>query len=203
MIHHKDFSSSPDFGKIAVDGKWEEAIVYLPGQLEDKINIFEYVKNRNEVACEAFFGKSFFGMRKQGSESDLANFIFEFSKSIEISQDASGFFDQVSKFIDFQIAEKFLFAEVGAVDAWNNIGAYKIVDPVKELSSLDQLLVNLSKSNVGIDHLHDKAIEFAYANGDGTTHWVALSVSQNNDISELKLEEILNFYQIRHNKSLQ
>ncbi|MEI2643076.1 MAG: hypothetical protein V9G10_12310 [Candidatus Nanopelagicales bacterium] len=40
---------------MAVDGVWEEAVTFAPGEVPDV--------DGEDVACEAFFGEAFFGLR--------------------------------------------------------------------------------------------------------------------------------------------
>jgi hypothetical protein len=57
------------------------------------------------------------------------------------------------------------------------VGPFRIDDPVAALADFEAMWQKLADSAVGRDHEHDKALEFGYANGDGSTHWIALPVS--------------------------
>jgi hypothetical protein len=76
------------------------------------------------------------------------------------------------------VAAEFVFAEIGAVEAWKSVGAFHIDDPKMALQDIDQLLLQVSESSVGKDTVHLKAIEFVFSNGDGTNHWIALPISE-------------------------
>ena len=96
------------------------------------------------------------------------------------------------------VAADFLFAEIGAVDAWRSVGAFHIDDPKIALQDIDQLLSQLSESAVGKDSVHLKAIEFAFSNGDGTNHWIALPISDGPKIVAAMLRTALeSFYETR------
>src|SRR5690606_18938348 len=59
------FASAPTMGKVAVGGRWEEALVFQPSPV-GPAGLVEHLGTSEEVACEAFFGAAFFGMRVHG-----------------------------------------------------------------------------------------------------------------------------------------
>lgn len=71
------------------------------------------------------------------------------------------------------------FGKVAVNGAWEQAVSFR---PGEFLGS-EEIIAFLSggqevaHSAVGKDLEHDKALEFSYANGDGSTHWIALPVS--------------------------
>ena len=112
------FRDAPEFGKVAGNGAWEQAVTFEPG---------------------------------------------EFLSSEEV--------------LGIPLARDFRFAEVGAEGAWNSVGPFRIDDPAAALAGFEEMWQELTNAAVGRDLEHDKALEFSYANGDGSTHWIALPVS--------------------------
>lgn len=78
-----------------------------------------------------------------------------------------------------------------AVDAWQSVGSFPIQDPASAISSMNGLWSQLEMSAVGQNNSHPKAVEFAFDNGDGTTHWIALPISNGPKIIREKLEAAL------------
>ena len=139
------FAGRPDFGKVAVDGLWEEAITFLPGGVPD-------VRGGN-VACEAFWGKAFFGLRTP----EVARF------SAAMTQ--PDFFAAIER--EFGLGGEFAFAEIGAEGAWLSVGAFRVE------RALDWAA--LEASPVWLDTTHDKALEFSF---DGGRYWFALPLGR-------------------------
>ncbi len=161
------FSGTPDLGKLAVDGCWEEAVAFAPGELTSAAEVEALVGDATDVACEAFFGQAFFGTRQT---SDGVDFVLWFARALA----RPGFFEEVGQ--RFPLGRDFEYAELGAEGAWRSVGAYRLGD-------LDRLWDDLQEHPVWLDTTHEKALEFSYANGDGTTHWFALPVSEGGRIS--------------------
>lgn len=139
------FAGRPDFGKVAVDGVWEEAITFLPGEVPG-------IRGEN-VACEAFFGKAFFGLRTP----DVARF------SAAMTQ--PDFFAAIER--EFGLGGEFAFAEIGAEGAWRSVGAFRIQGAIDWPA--------LQAAPVWSDTTHDKALEFSF---DGGRFWFALPLGR-------------------------
>jgi hypothetical protein len=149
---HPSFAGEPDFGKLAVDGAWERAVVFAPGEAVEI--------DDDEVAIEAFFGKAFFGMRRRGP--GLSRFVAEFSKAMA----SGGFFDALRL-----QPSPFEFAELGAEGAWYSVGPIR-VDPASALADFDGFWREVHATRVA-NAAHDKALEFSFEGG----YWFALPVS--------------------------
>jgi len=175
------FRSAPDSGKLAVDGQWERAVGFRPGELPDLGRI------TGEVACEAFFGEAFFGVRRRGPVAVLEAFVAAFTGAMAAAADGDAFFATVRTDLGIALREKFLFAELGAEGAWRSVGAIRIDPPV--------VWERITASPLWRDTAYAKAIEFCYDNGDGTTHWFALPVSQGTRIVPEMLLRALSFEQ--------
>lgn len=135
----------------------------------------------SEVACEAFFGSAFFGVRYVGP--DVRGFVASFSRALATP-------DFFGAFADLPLGQDFEFAEVGAEGAWRSIGAYRF-DP---LLPVEVVWEQGGKTQVWADTSHAKALEFTYANGDGTSHWFALPVSHEGRIQRSELSAALAWF---------
>jgi hypothetical protein len=196
MKTHENFDQRPDRGQLAFDGNWEEALSFLPGKFRTEAEVVEYLGKRAEVAFEAFFRDSFFGIRRRGKSEDLVHFVRASAEALHSAKPGE-FFQMLSNSLELPLAERFKHAEIGADRAWKSVGPFVIADPKVALESLDSLWTLLLKSPVGRNETRPKAIEFAYDNGDGTTHWFAFSVSENNPpyaISRSKIKNALETY---------
>lgn len=179
MFDHPSFRRAPDFGKIALDGVWEEAVTFAPGELLTGADVRRVIGAAEDVACEAFFGEAFFGVRFLGP--DPAASVTSFAHALAAGGD---FFSALP---DIPLAAAFEFAEIGAEGAWNSVGPYRLA----QLSASDALWAELQTTSLWDDTVHEKALEFSYANGDGSTHWFALPVSRNGRIERIMLEDAL------------
>lgn len=173
------FTGAPDHGKLAVAGRWEEAIRFEPG--EPPAGPFG-----DEVACEAFFGKAFFGVRRRGTAGELAEFVTAFAEAMR----GPGFFRHLEA-MGIPLRQRFLYAEIGAEGAWNSIGAFRVGDPDVALVEFEDMWEDLKESPVYQDRVYDKALEYVYDNGDGTTHWYAVPLSKDGRLLYARLVSML------------
>jgi hypothetical protein len=186
VIDDPRFTAAPDLGKLAMDGNWERAVVFHRSQFTSESEVRAYLGQSDEVACEAFFGSAFFGVRVYGP--DLARFVVAFADAMGSATSGSEFFQAVEE-LGVALGTDFRFAELGAEGAWNSVGPFRINDPWAALADTDALWRDLAASPAGRDTHHDKALEFTYAGG--ATHWLALPVSDAGVISRGMLEESL------------
>lgn len=177
------FTPAPTMGKVAVGGRWEQALVFRPSQLSTK-QLEDQLGASEEVACEAFFGSAFFGMRVHGP--DPARFVKAFADAMGGAADGPEFFTAVEG-LGAALETGFGFAEVGAEGAWNTVGPFRIERPCDV--DFEVLWRDLTTSPVGRDRTHDKAVEFTFSGG--ITHWFALPVSTEGVLVRDKLEAAL------------
>jgi len=194
LIQHPSFFAAPTHGKMATDGEWEKAGIFRPGSFTEERDVVHYLKSRNEVACECFFDDAFFGTRRIGPTDHLVEFVLSFMRNLGRSQSGSKLFEALRSELNIKISEHFAFAEIGAVDAWKSIGAFRIDNPLGPLNSFESFYEALSASPVGQDRTYKKAIEFAFDNLDGTYHWIALPISSDSRIVQGRLRESLEFF---------
>lgn len=191
MIEHPCFSGRPTLGKIAKNGDWECAKVFEPGECTSQEDVAVYLGESTEIACEAFFGAAFFGCRRKGVPEELRRFVGTFAAIVASAPSGNELFRLMVSRLGIPVAQRFCFAEIGAVDAWKSVGPMQLVDPRAELRAFEALIKRLSNASVGLDRNHRKALEFAYDNGDGTTHWIALPISDGPQIDTARLKEAL------------
>lgn len=193
MIDLPQFRAAPDAGKVAGAGRWETAVAFQPGELTDVAAAADVVAGASDVACEAFFSASFIGLRRTGPPADLARFIVTFAECLRDAVDGDHFVSVLAGATGVPFLRDFRYAEVGAEGAWRSVGAFRIRDPGGFLADLDTQWPHLAATSLGRDTAHDKALEFSYDNGwsDGTTHWVALPVSDDRRLSRSMLTDAL------------
>lgn len=194
MRDHPAFSGTPDHLKIAVDGVWEEAVTVA---LSDGAAALSGVRTdlATDVACEAFFGGAFFGVRQRGTSEQMAGFVDTFATAAVEAGSGPELFDDVAVSLGIPVASHFRYCELGAEGAWRTVGPLRINDPAAALTDTDALWAQVRSSSVGRDASHPKALEFTYANGDDTTtHWFALPVSEGALIDRAALESALSAF---------
>lgn len=183
------FSGPPSLGKMAAGGEWERAEVFQPGCFISEEEVKKYLGKKDEIACEAFFCDAFFGARKRGTPEELVRFVLDFNRALASSANGRDFFRRVAERPGIPVGSGFLFAEVGAVDAWKSVGPFRIEDPCAALEHFKELLSKLERSAAGREREHPKAVEFAF--GGGCEHWIALPVSEGPVIVPSMLEDAL------------
>ena len=183
------FNVPPSLGKMAAEGEWECAEVFQPGGFTSDDEVKRYLGSKDEIACEAFFDDAFFGARKRGTPEELLRFVLDFNRALASSANGRDFFRRVAERPGIPVGNGFLFAEVGAVDAWKSVGPFRIEDPCVALEHFEELLSKLERSPAGREREHNKAVEFAF--GGGCEHWIALPVSEGPLIVPSMLEDAL------------
>lgn len=184
------FNAPPSLGKMAAGGEWERAEVFQPGGFTSEAEVKRYLGSKDEIACEAFFGDAFFGARNRGTPEELLRFVLDFNRALASSASGRDFFRRVAERPGIPVGNAFLFAEVGAVDAWKSVGPFRIEDPCAALEHFKELLSKLERSPAGREREHNKAVEFAF-DGGGCEHWIALPVSEGPLIVPTMLEDAL------------
>lgn len=184
------FRAPPQFGKLAVDGEWERAVTFQPGEYTEEAQAAEFLAGGSEVACEAFFGAAFFGVRRRGATGELSRFVALFARAVASSGDGAELLRAMAT-ARVPLGRDFRFAEIGAEGAWNSVGPFRLDDPAAALADFDATWLALEHSNVGREAAHHKAVEFSFDNGDGTTHWFALPVSHARRLDRTRLAEAL------------
>lgn len=182
VIDDPRFSAGPTFGKLAVGGRWEQAVVFQPSGFAGPDDVRSHLGGSEEVACEAFFGQAFFGVRVYGPR--IADFVVSFARAM--GSGGPAFFRAMSD-LGVVLEEDFRFAELGAEGAWDSVGPLHIDDPCA--ADPDVLWADVMDSRIGQDRRYDKALEFTYAGG--LAHWLALPVSEAGTISQVMVQEAL------------
>lgn len=177
MFTSDPFKVKPDLGQLALNGDWEKAVSFLPGEFRKEEVATEYLGQASEVAFEAFFNRAFFGIRRIGTPETLSQFVVDAAEALFTCTTGKEFFELIARSRKLSLGEKFAMAEIGAVNAWRSVGSFHIADPVECLSSFDALWRQLQFSPVGRNVTHPKAIEFVFDNDDGATHWFAIPLS--------------------------
>ncbi len=187
MIDDPRFAAAPTFGKLAVAGRWEDAVTFHPSMSGWQEQIPDLLAGAEEVACEAFFGSAFFGVRSHGP--DPVRFVMSFAEAMRQAADGPAFFAAIEG-MGVNLEQDFAFAELGAEGAWQSVGPLRIAEPCTiDVPALwEQLLV----SRVGRDTTHAKALEFTFTGG--LTHWFALPVSDDAALSRDMLVDALRTY---------
>ena len=170
------FTITPTSGQFAKEGAWEHAWSFASHTLPDNAALSGYLGTATEVAFEAFFGEAFFGARLSGPPPAIRAFADQCLQAMCAAAQGESFMAALGQRLPFgPIREKISFAEVGAVNAWRSVGAFRIPDPHLALSDFESLWAALESSPVGQDTQHRKAIEFAFDHP--LAHWFGIPVS--------------------------
>jgi hypothetical protein len=170
------FTSVPSSGQFAKAGVWEQAWSFASQDLPDMARVHAYLDGCTEVAFEAFFGDAFFGARVSGPPSAVQAFAGQCLQAMQAAVQGESFVAALSRLLQQgTLGHKLAFAEVGAVNAWRSVGAWRIPDPRAAASDFASVWDALARSPVGQDGLHRKAIEFAFEHP--LPHWFGLPVS--------------------------
>lgn len=193
MQQRLPFSSTPTSGQFAKSGVWEQAWSFPGNDLPDEASVRTYLGRSAEVAFEAFFGDAFFGARFTGEPAATAAFAVNCVRALRMAGRGESF---CAVFCDYMqldaLGKHAAFAEIGAVNAWRSVGAFRIHNPQDALAELEHLRENLEHSPVGRDVLHRKAIEFAFE--QPLPHWFGIPISSPvapHEISPALLREAL------------
>lgn len=186
MLDRPPFQPAPDRGQLAVSGVWETAFRFSAADPPDEATVGAFLAGGREVAFEAFFGRAFFGFRRTGDAAELVRLTTRCGRALRDAASGSAFFQAIGEITQLPLGTRLRFAEIGAVDAWRSVGAFRIEDPGSARADLDSIWERVLGCAVGQNRTHPKAIEFGYDNADGTTHWFALSISSNAPPFELR-----------------
>jgi hypothetical protein len=167
------FMSAPATCQFARDGVWEEAWSFPSDRPPSLPELDGYFANRTEVAFEAFFGRAFFGVRLSGTAPEVKAFSIQCLKAANAQ---ASFFDALRHALGCPVlGQKPDFAEIGCVNAWRSIGAFRITQPQPSASEFELLWNSMCDSPIGRDTDHAKAIEFAFK--QPLEHWFGIPVS--------------------------
>lgn len=170
------FVSTPTSGQFAKDGAWEHAWSFASQRLPDAASVHAYLGDSTEVAFEAFFGDAFFGARIEGPSSAVQAFADQCLAAMRAANHGESFVAALGRHLQLgPLGEHLVFAEVGAVNAWRSVGAFRIPEPRDALSNFGAVWDALQRSPVGGDALHRKAIEFAFELP--VAHWFGIPIS--------------------------
>lgn len=167
------FMSAPTMCQFAKDGLWEQAWSFPCDRPPSLPELDGYLAHRTEVAFEAFFGPAFFGVRLSGTTSEVKAFGI---KCLNALSAQSSFFDALRREIGCPgLGQKPDFAEIGCVNAWRSIGAFRMTELPPTVSEFELLWSLVCDSPVGRDTDHAKAIEFAFKHP--IEHWFGIPIS--------------------------
>lgn len=168
-----DFKSAPSSYQFARAGQWEKAWSFSPASRPSPSEFEAYIADSNEIAFEAFFGHSFFGARQRGSVQELIDFCM---KCLQAVSSKELFFDTFRHALGCPVEGQLPdFAEIGCVNAWRSIGAFKIHSAQLCYLEFEPLWQSIHDTSVGRDLHHAKAIEFAFS--QPLEHWFGLPIS--------------------------
>jgi hypothetical protein len=176
MQPYPAFRSNPTSGQFAKNGAWEQAWSFDRTAVPDDAGVVSYLANTSEVAFEAFFGDAFFGIRFAGLPLAIEAFALNCVRAFREEGGGDSFFSALRENLGVEIfGSKVAFAEVGSVNAWRSVGAFRIEKPQYALANLEEVLTSLASSSVAQDPSHRKAIEFAFK--EPIPHWLGIPVS--------------------------
>jgi hypothetical protein len=174
VLDHPVFQTKPTLAQFAKNGSWETAWAFKLETTPALNAITDFLEHTQELAFEVFFGHAFLGVRFEGEPDQVKIFALACVQAFEAARDASGFFEALGSQTGLNnFAQSFAFAEIGAINAWRSVGAFKILD-LRE-PDLKTIWQELQPSSVAANTTQVKAIEFACK--QPIAHWLALPVS--------------------------
>jgi len=189
MLNHPEFKALPECGQFAKNGSWETAWSFSRRTLPSQPEIEAYLAGATEVAFEAFFGEAFFGARLSGETRAVAGFALACVDAFRVAVDGATFFSHLSGHTSLSgWGQSISFSEVGAVNAWRSVGAFKTAAPHEALKEFDALWEQLTLTPLAGNSSCKKAIEFACLLP--IPHWFALPVSLSHPPFELSRERL-------------
>jgi hypothetical protein len=184
------FLFAPTLCQFAKNGVWEDAWSFPSDRPPSLAELDDYLADRTEVAFEAFFGRAFFGVRLSGTPLEVKALSI---KCLRAANAQASFFDTLRHELGCQVVgQQPDFAEIGCVNAWRSIGAFRMTQPQPFASEFEPLWDLICDSPVGRDTDHPKAIEFAFK--QPLEHWFGIPISVEggpNRVSETLLRQAL------------
>lgn len=169
----QQFMSAPTMCQFAKDGVWEQAWSFPSDRPPSLPELASYLANRTEIAFEAFFGSAFFGARVSGTAPEVKAFGIKCLKAVSAQ---ASFFDTFKREIGCPVLGQTPdFAEIGCVNAWRSVGAFRMSQLQPAASEFEPLWDVICDSPVGRDTHHAKAIEFAFK--QPLEHWFGIPIS--------------------------
>lgn len=176
LTGHPAFSTGPHAGQFAKGGAWESAWSFLAGRPPTSSELDAFLAGSGEVAFEAFFGGAFFGVRWTGPVAEVRDRSRACVAAWEAAVDGADFFSRLSHLTGLRgWGREVAFAEVGAVNAWRSVGAFRAPEPAQALRDFDGLWEALQRTPLAAEAAHPKAVELACK--VPVPHWFALPVS--------------------------
>jgi hypothetical protein len=174
VLHHPVFQTKPTLAQFAKNGSWETAWAFTLETLPSENSITAFLESNQELAFEVFFGQAFLGVRFEGKTDQVKSFAIACVQAFLLARDARTFFESLCEQTGLtNFTQSFSFAEIGAINAWRSVGAFKINDLLEP--DLEAIWQALQTSSVTANTTHVKAIEFAC--NQPIAHWLALPVS--------------------------
>jgi hypothetical protein len=189
VIHHPAFLGRPTRAQFAKNGSWETAWPFPQSECPGTSALLTYLQGAHEIAFEVFFGDAFFGVRCEGAPTEVASFSQHCVDSFGPADTGAAFFEALEFARSWSaLGRSIVFAEIGAVNAWKSVGAYRLPKPIQALEDFDTLWAALSQTPLAKETQHKKAVEFAY--DLPAKHWFALPVSQSPHSNVLSQSEL-------------
>jgi hypothetical protein len=172
------FRSAPTRIQFAKDGAWEQAWAFASGGLPARSDLRAYLAGRIEIAFEAFFGRSFFGVRIVGEPAEVEAFAARCLDAAAVR----GPLDVFHRRLGLPLLDEMpAFAEVGCVNAWRSVGATRIWERGQVATDFGTMWRAALRSPVVRHPDQAKAIKFVYESP--LPHWLGLPVSEPHELN--------------------
>lgn len=177
VLHHPAFSQPATHAQFARRGDWEHAWSYSRESPPGNEQVLRYLDSAEEAAFEAFFGRAFVGVRRVGTPPQVAHFADACVESLAGSCTAADFFTQLERRLGLSgFGRSVSFAELGAVNAWRSVGAFRLPNLDPSLAAIDRWWPAFERAPLAAHGQHGKAIEFV--SHQPLHHWFAVPVSE-------------------------
>lgn len=171
---HPLLATRPTGAVFAKGGDWEKALQLSQSKLPKWTDLSVYLQDFDEVAFEVFCGPAFFGLRVGGGSKNAALFALRALDSFGRARSGIQFVEDMVRAGYVNAHARLKGLELGAVFAWNSVGAFRLPPVDSALATWNDWWPSLRDSDLLRDDTHAKALELAF--DENVEHWYGVPV---------------------------
>lgn len=136
----------------------------------------EYLSGATEIAFEVFVGQAFFGIRIRGEPGEVHRLSMALWCYFCLSDTGKQFIDHLESAESWTLLQGApSMVEIGAVNAWQSVGAFRLPASKLLLTELQKTCLYILQTPLGCDRKYAKALEIGYLHP--VVHWLGLPIS--------------------------
>ena len=176
MLDLVRFEEKLTSAQFARNGCWENRWALDRNLRPDHKELQEYLSGATEIAFEIFVGKAFFGIRIQAEPDEVYRLSMALWCCFCLFDTGKKFIDNLEKVESWSLLKGApSMVEIGAVSAWQSVGAYRLPASRLRFTDLQKILFNILQTPLVRDCKHAKALEIGYLHP--VIHWLGLPIS--------------------------